>query len=149
MRGNDAFSPSYKARKWAHGLLMNGRKEKQGGGGKRAKAGWKKEKVAEGEAGKRERGRERREKSLVNGALRRERLNCHFVSKEKDTWLYRVQRSWKRIEKARARLMFSYFRWRTRFRDTERCIQTMKHSCSHGDEKEGGGIDAVVKNNVG
>lgn len=44
----------------------------------------------------------------------------------------------KRIEKARARLMFSYFRWRTRFRDTERCIQTMKHSCSRGDEKEGG-----------
>lgn len=100
---------------------------------------WRKEKL----------GRERREKSLVNGALRRGRLNCHFVSKEKDTWLYRVQRSWKRIEKARARLMFSYFRWRTRFRDTERCIQTMKHSCSHGDEKEGGGIDAVVKNNVG
>lgn len=64
MRGNDAFSPSYKARKWAHGLLINGRKEKQGGGGKRAKAGWKKEKVAEGEAGKREREEEREERKV-------------------------------------------------------------------------------------
>lgn len=62
MRGNDAFSPSYKARKWAHGLLMNGRKEKQGGGGKRAKAGWKKEKGGRRSWEERERKREKREK---------------------------------------------------------------------------------------
>lgn len=28
-------------------------------------------------------------------------------------------------------------------------FRPLKHSCSHGDEKEGGGIDAAVKNNVG
>ena len=100
MRGNDAFSPSYKARKWAHGLLMNGRKEKQGGGGKRGmKAGWRRKKWRKEKLG-RVSERERREKSLVNGTLRRGRLNCHFVSKEKDTWLYRVQRSWKKDRKS-------------------------------------------------
>lgn len=64
MRGNDAFSPSYKARKWAHGLLMNGRKEKQGSGGKRGmKAGWRRKKWRKEKLGRvSEREREKGEK---------------------------------------------------------------------------------------
>lgn len=116
-----------------------GGKRNRGGGRRRDGEGKSGGRRSWDEREKEREGEKEEEKSLVNDGLRRGRLNRHFVSKEKDTWLYRVQRSWKRIEKARARLMFSYFRWRTCFRDTERCIQTMKHSCSHGDEKRGGG----------
>lgn len=123
---------------WMGGKRNRGGGRRRDGEGKSGgRRSWdEREKESEGEE---------EEKSLVNDGLRRGRLNRHFVSKEKDTWLYRVQRSWKRIEKARARLMFSYFRWRTCFRDTERCIQTMKHSCSMLWRKNAGWKRRTVK----